>query len=67
MEKLDDRIREDLTFLFQGKEIERAVDLNRNMEMPFSTRGEPAHFFGDRNASTVMAMLNPGCDAKKRG
>ena len=65
MEKLDDRIREDLTFLFQGKEIERAVDLSRNMEMPFSTRGEPAHFFGDRNASTVMVMLNPGCDAKE--
>jgi hypothetical protein len=64
MDKIDDRISEDLIYLFQGKKIKRAADLSRNMEMPFSTRGEPAHFFGDRNASTVMVMLNPGCDAE---
>ena len=64
MTKLNDRIREDLTFLFQGKEIKRAVELSQSMEMAFSTRGEPAHYFGQRNAFTVMVMLNPGCEAE---
>ena len=41
--------------------MDRAVNLRKNLEQKFSTKGEPSHFYGDSNARTVMVMLNPGC------
>lgn len=63
MTKLDDRIREDLENLLKGKRICRAVNLNKKLSQKVSEKGEPSHFCGDRDAFTVMVMLNPGCDA----
>lgn len=62
MTALDNRIREDLRCLFDNREMDRAVNLRKNLEQKFSTKGEPSHFYGDRNARTVMVMLNPGCE-----
>ncbi|WP_407458224.1 hypothetical protein [Fibrobacter sp.] len=64
MSKLDDRIREDLGYLYADKKIKRAVDLGKKLSFDVSTKGEPAHFFGERSASTVVVMLNPGCIAE---
>ena len=64
MSKLDDRIREDLGCLYGNKKIKRAVDLGKELSFEVSTKGEPAHFFGKRSASTVVVMLNPGCIAE---
>ena len=62
---LDDRIREDLGYLYNRQEMAGANSLQgtikkRNTVMVFSPRLLPQHFTGDRNAKTVFVMLNPG-------
>ena len=58
--KLDDRIKQDLTELYDGGEVSAAKSLKGLIEV--STRGLPQHFVGNRNAKTVLVMLNPGQD-----
>ena len=65
MTKLDERIIEDLECLHKNKDIKRAVALRKKLSFEVSTKGEPAHFYGKRSASTVVVMLNPGCIAEK--
>lgn len=66
MSLLDYRIRQDLDDLISRHEISEAVALNKScaLKSPVSTKGLPGYFTGDRNAKTVMVMLNPGCDAQ---
>lgn len=67
MSLLDDRIRQDLDDLISRQEISEAVALNKScaLNCPVSTKGLPGYFTGDRNAKTVMVMLNPGGDAEE--
>ena len=60
---LNERIDQDLTELYNGLEISAAKTLTKLIKV--STRGLPQHFVGDRNAKTVLVMLNPGGDAKE--
>lgn len=65
---LDQRIRNDLGDLYNKLPINAAVSLNNccktpSNSYPFSTHGLPTHFTGDRDAETVLVMLNPGRDA----
>lgn len=64
---LDDRINQDLGELFDGKDISVAKTLSSVFANPFSERGLPNHFTGNRNAvnNTVFVMLNPGIEVKK--
>lgn len=57
---LDDRIRQDLTELFDEKPISGAQSLSGLIEV--STKWLPQHFVGNRDAKTVLVMLNPGED-----
>lgn len=57
---LDERIKKDLTELYEGKEISSAVELKDFIEV--SAKGLPQHFVGDRKAKTVFVQLNPGQD-----
>ena len=62
---LDERIEKDLTELYNYGEIVSAHDLSIKMfgsHDGFSAYGKPGHFAGNRNAKTVMVMLNPGKD-----
>ena len=60
---LEDRIKQDLTELFNGRPISEAIRLPKKLH--FSTRGLPQHFVGNRKAETVLVMLNPGVDSKQ--
>ncbi|MGN0738763.1 MAG: hypothetical protein ACI4LX_01165 [Treponema sp.] len=60
---LDERIKQDLTELYEGKEISSAKELQSVIEV--STKGLPQHFVGKRDAKTVFVHLNPGKDVKK--
>ncbi len=60
---LDERIRMDLTEVYEGRELSGAKALSSCISV--STLGLPQHFVGDRNARTVMVMLNPGKDVQK--
>lgn len=60
---LDERIRQDLTELFEGKEISEAKKLASVIEI--SAKGLPQHFVGNRDAKTVFVQLNPGLNVKK--
>ena len=60
MSKLDKRIKEDLEGLYDGTGMARALSLSQKLKINFSAKGEPAHFFGNRKANTVVVMLNPG-------
>ena len=60
MSKLDDRIKEDLKGLYDGTGMKRAHRLSQKLKIKISAKGEPAHFFGNRKANTVVVMLNPG-------
>lgn len=62
IEKLDERIKEDLSERFNNKEISQAVALKQLGN--FSTKGMPCYYTGKRNAQTVFVHLNPGYDAK---
>ena len=67
---LDKRIQDDLSDLYNKLPINAAVNLNNcckttSNPYPFSTHGLPTHFTGDREAKTVLVMLNPGRDAKE--
>lgn len=57
---LNDQIKQDLAELYKGGEVSAAKSLKRLIEV--STRGLPQHFVGNRNAKTVLVMLNPGQD-----
>ncbi len=59
---LDEQIAKDLTELYEGREISSAKQLAPLIGI--SCRGLPQHFVGDRDAKTVLVMLNPGSDAK---
>ena len=68
---MDDRIRQDLTELYnEGAtpgEIQNAVLLDgliqaKDGERSFATKALPRYYYGDRNAKTIMVMLNPGSD-----
>ena len=62
---LDERIEKDLTELYNNGEIVAAHDLSIKMfgsHDGFSAYGKPGHFAGNRDAYTVMVMLNPGKD-----
>lgn len=62
---LDDRIKQDLTELYLNGEITTAHDLSVKMfglNDAFAAHGMPGHFCGNRQAKTVMVMLNPGKD-----
>lgn len=60
---LKERIKKDLTELFNGRPVSEAIRLPKKLH--FSTRGLPQHFIGNRKAKTVLVMLNPGLDSKK--
>lgn len=66
---LNQRIEKDLKELYNGGAlngiIKDADALNNAFvtQGQFSTQGLPGHFTGDRNAETIMVMLNPGADA----
>ena len=65
---LNDRIKQDLTELYLNGEITTAHDLSVNMfgvSDAFAAHGMPGHFCGNRQARTVMVMLNPGKDVSK--
>lgn len=73
LKTLDERITQDLNDLFNGKPIMAANDLSNELfgevaskEHAISTEGMPGYYAGDRNAKTVMVMLNPGVNAKKK-
>lgn len=73
---LDDRIKKDLENLydsgileyirrFKGCKINEAEQLSKALfgnSNEFSTHGLPGYFVGNRDAQTVMVMLNPGTD-----
>lgn len=66
---LDERIKLDLTELYNSGEITAAKELDgviasENGEPSFSVKGLPGHFTGKRDAKTVVVMLNPGRDVK---
>ena len=65
MSKLDERIKGDLKGLYDGAGMERARRLSQSLKLKFSAKGEPAHFFGNRGANTVVVMLNPGSSCKE--
>lgn len=74
MEKktLDQRIKEDLQNLLTKHQIDAAVELSKELfgeaamdEFAISTKGLPGYYTGDREAKTVMVMLNPGVSAKE--
>lgn len=72
LKTLDKRIKQDLNDLFDGKPIKVANELSKELfgeaaldEFAISTKGLPGYYTGDRNAKTVMVMLNPGVSAKK--
>lgn len=74
---LDDRIRKDLEDLynsgilkfieqFKNCKIKEAEELSMNLfgtPNEISTHGLPGYFAGEREAKTVMVMLNPGVDS----
>lgn len=60
---LNERIKRDLTEIYNGKELSGAKALSSLVEV--STFGLPQHFTGKRNADTVFVMLNPGKDIEK--
>ena len=60
---LDERIKKDLTEVYNGKELSGAKKLSGLVEV--STFGLPQHFTGNRKAETVIVMLNPGKDTAK--
>lgn len=60
---LDDRIKQDLTELYNGGKVSAAKSLEGLIEV--STRGLPQHFVGNRKAKTVLVMLNPGQDVDR--
>lgn len=64
---LDQRIAKDLNELNTIGEIQDAIKLNglieaKSGQTSFATRALPGYYAGDRNAKTVMVMLNPGVD-----
>ena len=64
---LDQRISKDLNELKTFGEIQDAVNLDgliqaKNGQTSFATRALPGYYAGNRNAKTVMIMLNPGVD-----
>ena len=65
---LDQRIEKDLSDLYNYGEMIDSHILSRHIfhvNDSFSAYGIPQHFVGDRNAKTVMVMLNPGTDVGK--
>ena len=67
---LDERIKKDLNELNTIGEIQDAKKLNglvkaKPGQTSFATKALPGYYAGDRNAKTVMVMLNPGEDVKK--
>lgn len=65
MSLLDLKMSKDLDELYHRGQISDAVDLNGAgvLSWPSSTQGKPGYYGGDRNAKTVMVMLNPGGNA----
>ena len=70
MALLDNEILRDLTERLNGKEITAALNLAPVAKMsskpdgsPFSSKGLPGYFCGNREAETVLVNLNPGIDA----
>lgn len=65
MPLLDVKMSKDLNELYQSGQISDAVALNGAgvLSWPSSTQGNPGYYGGDRNAKTVMVMLNPGGNA----
>ena len=59
---LDERIKKDLTELFEKKEISEAKELSEKTGLEVSCFGLPQHFVGDRKAKTVFGQVNPGQD-----
>ncbi len=57
---LDSQIKQDLTELYYGGEVSAAKSLEGLIKV--SIHGLPQHFVGNRNAQTVIVMLNPGQD-----
>lgn len=69
---LDDRIKQDLNDLLSKQQIDAAIELSNELfgekvseEHSISTKGMPGYYAGERNAQTVMVMLNPGVNAWK--
>ena len=62
---LDIRIKKDLDDLVFSHEISEASALNKAgvLKEPLSTKGLPMYFTGDRQAKTVLVMLNPRTSA----
>ena len=68
---LDKRIHQDLKDLLTNHQINAAVELSNELfgekaskEHAISTKGMPGYYAGERNAQTVMVMLNPGVNAE---
>lgn len=71
LKTLDERIKQDLNDLFDGKPIKAANDLLNELvgeaaskDHAISAKSMPGYYAGDRNAKTVMVMLNPGVSAE---
>lgn len=65
--KLDQRIAKDLNELNTIGEIQDAKNLDglieaKSGQTSFATKALPGYYAGNRNAKTVMVMLNPGVD-----
>ena len=60
---LNERIKKDLTEVYNGKKIFGAKELSSFIDV--STYGLPQHFTGNRKAKTVFVMLNPGKNTNK--
>lgn len=68
---LDKRINQDLKDLLSKQQIDAAIELSNELfgekiskEHSISTKGMPGYYVGERNAKTVMVMLNPGVSAE---
>lgn len=73
LKTLDERIRQDLQDLLTKREIDAAVELSNELfdevapqKHAISAHGMPGYYAGDRNAKTIMVMLNPGANSEKK-
>ena len=64
---LDERINVDLKELYNKGDLNGTISSAKRLQGviadELSTKGMPSHFTGDRNAKTVIVMLNPGRNA----
>lgn len=67
MSQLDSKMSKDLNELYHQGQISDAVSLDNAgiICSPFSTKGKPGYYTGNRNANTVVVALNPGIESSE--